>query len=174
MGHHRPPEAARGSLCPESTWIWTWKPSNGPSNTRRVSERWSNLVFVKYLQQKSKNPLFQEPVRNWAEGIRGHLKPAIERPPQEDPWTPLLASQVLVVQELQQAEDGRIGICQIPAPGRLPPRLTPKPRRPKPRELPRPARARVPRSSHPPERPDLPFLPRPLHRQLKASSCEQL
>ena len=78
------------------------------------------MVFVKYLQQKSKSPLLKSQCAT-GQGLRGHLKTGIERVTKAGSPTPLLVFQVLLDEEIQHAKVSKKSICQIPGPRHLPP-----------------------------------------------------
>ena len=80
----------------------------------------SNLVVIYDHSKKSSRPLFGASFQRLSRRRNGEVKVSIERSSHKSPWTPLLASQVLMVVELQQAKVGAFGRRLRPADVNLP------------------------------------------------------
>ena len=66
----------------------------------------SNLVVIYDHSKKSSRPLFGASFQRLSRRRNGEVKVSIERSSHKSPWTPLLASQVVMAVELQQAKVG--------------------------------------------------------------------
>ena len=80
----------------------------------------SNLVVIYDHSQKSSRPLFGASFQRCSRRRKGEVKVSIERLSHKSPWTPLLASQVVMAVELQQAKVGAFGRRLRPVPVNLP------------------------------------------------------
>ena len=80
----------------------------------------SNLVVIYDHSQKSSRPLFGASFQRYSRRRKGEVKVSIERLSHKSPWTPLLASQVVMAVELQQAKVGAFGRRLRPVPVNLP------------------------------------------------------